>query len=395
MEYKQSGDRLIMKFVVLGGTGMMGRIAVRDLFESSKGEIVIASTELKRAQAAADKYNSGRVGAAQIDVKDTAALSGLLRDADVAVNCVQYYFNLDVMEGALRAGAHYLDLGGLYHTTLKQLRLDPRFRKEGLSAVLGMGSTPGITNVLAAYGSGFFDSISSIDIKFGAADFSKIKGRPFPVPYSVQTLLEEFTLPPMVFKKGRMVEEKPLGGLEQADFPKPVGRKTAFYTLHSELATFPSSFSGKGVKDVSFRVSFEKEFVEKVLFLSDTGMASDKPLDYKGSQVVPRELLSKAISLQPRPEVLKLDDYECLMADMKGRKSGKVKRIKVCCMARSMPAWGAAAGDVDTGTPPSIVAQMLASGEIEDKGAFPPEFHVPHKLFFKELNKRRMKIFLG
>src|SRR5512143_3399374 len=103
-----------MKFVVLGGTGMMGRIAVRDLFESdSRNEIVIASTELSRARTAAAIYKSPRVSGAQIDVDDTAALARLLSGADVAVNCVQYQHNLAVMEGALKAGSHYVDLGGL------------------------------------------------------------------------------------------------------------------------------------------------------------------------------------------------------------------------------------------------------------------------------------------
>ncbi len=383
-----------MKFVVLGGTGMMGRITVRDLFESGPGEIVIASTELQKARSAAAAYKSPRVTGAQVDVDDTPALARLLSGADVAVNCVQYQHNLSVMEGALKAGAHYVDLGGLYHTTKKQLRLDGRFRKEGLTAILGMGSTPGITNVLAAYGSASFDSIRSISIKFGAADFSRIEGRPFPVPYSVQTLIEEFTLPPMVYRKGRMVQEKPLGGMESAVFPKPIGRKTAFYTLHSELATFPESFGGKGVKDVSFRVSFDSSFVDKVLFLHDTGMASGRPISFKGAEIIPREFLAKAVSLQPRPKVKRLDDYECLMVEMRGRSRGKPKHVQAFCMARSMPGWGAAAGDVDTGTPPSIVARMLASGKITDKGAFPPEFHVPHVEFFKELEKRRMRVFL-
>src|SRR4030095_7318950 len=102
-----------MRFVVLGGTGMMGRIAVRDLFQC-KHEVVIASTDIKKSSEAASKYSSN-VTAAQIDVKDTAALSMLLRDADVAVNCVQYNLNLDVMRGALKGGAHYVDLGGLYY----------------------------------------------------------------------------------------------------------------------------------------------------------------------------------------------------------------------------------------------------------------------------------------
>ena len=55
------------------------------------------------------------------------------------------------MEVALEAGAHYLDLGGLYHVTREQVKLDLRFREAGLLAVLGMGSTPGKTNVMAAH----------------------------------------------------------------------------------------------------------------------------------------------------------------------------------------------------------------------------------------------------
>lgn len=373
---------------------MMGRVAVRDLFESGRGnEITIAGTDARKARDASGLYRSSRVEAAEADVRDRARTASLLRDCDVAVNCVQYQRNIDVMEAALKAGAHYVDLGGLYHMTLRQLKLHPRFKKAGLSAVLGMGSTPGITNVLAAHGSRLFDSIRSIDIKFGAADFSKIEGRPFPVPYSVSTLIEEFTLPPMVFRGRRMVREKPLGGIEQASFPAPVGRKTAFYTLHSELATFPSSFRKWGVRNVSFRVSFDREFVEKILFLSDTGLSSDKPMDYMGRKIVPREFLAKVISAQPRPKVRKLDDYECLLVEISGRKGGKSKKAQVCCMARPIPGWGAAAGDVDTGTPPSIVAQMLSRGQIEGKGVFPPEFNVPSDAFFRELEKRKMRIF--
>ncbi len=383
-----------MKFVVLGGTGMMGRIAVRDLFESDRrNEVVLAGTDLKRTEEAASKYGS-RVTSAAVDVRDHAAVSKLLSDADVAVNCVQYYFNLDVMEGALKAGTDYLDLGGLYHMTRKQLKLHDRFKKEGNTAILGVGSTPGITNILAAYGAGMLETVDSIDIRFGAADFSRIEGRPFPIPYSISTLIEEFTLEPVVFRNGRITKAKPLGGMEQVDFPKPIGRKTAFYTLHSELATFPTSFKPKGIRNVSFRVSFDSGFVEKILFLADTGMASDKPLVHKGAEVVPREFLARVISQQPRPKIIRLDDYECLLIDLHGRKGGKRKHVQVGCMARAKPEWGAAAGDVDTGTPPSIVAQMLASGKISEPGVFPPEYHVPHKEFFEALSKRRMKVFV-
>jgi saccharopine dehydrogenase-like NADP-dependent oxidoreductase len=98
--------------------------------------------------------------------------------------------------------------------------------------------------------------------------------------------------------------------------------------------------------------------------------------------------------MQPRPQIIELDDYECLMVEMAGKKKGRKRTIQVCCMARSIPEWNIAAGDADTGMPPSIVAQMMASGLIGERGAFPPEFHVPIQPFFEELKKRRMKVFI-
>jgi saccharopine dehydrogenase-like NADP-dependent oxidoreductase len=386
---------LFVKYVVLGGTGMMGRIAVRDLFESDRSnEIVIAGTDPRKAALSASAYKSARVSGVSVDVRDRASLSRILKDSDAAVNCVQYYHNLAVMEGALKAGTHYVDLGGLYYTTLKQLKLHHRFRKENLTAILGMGSTPGITNVLAAWGAERFDRIDSIDIKFGAADFSKTEGRPFPVPYSISTLIDEFTIPPVIFKNGKIKKQKPLSGFEHAKFPHPIGTKSAFYTIHSELATFPSSFRSWGVKNVTFRVSFDHDFVEKILFMADTGMASGEPVNYEGVKIVPREFLAKVISNQPRPKVKKLDDYECLLVEMSGKKGGRRKKIQACCLAKSIPEWGVSAGDADTGTPPSIVAQMIGEGQVHEHGVFPPEFHIPTESFFSELKKRKMRIFI-
>src|SRR5437870_10652976 len=91
-------------------------------------------------------------GAEHLDARDPGSLARALEGADVVVNAADYRLNLAVMRGALTAGAHYVDLGGLFHVTLKQLELDEEFREAGLTAILGMGSAPGKTNLLAAAG---------------------------------------------------------------------------------------------------------------------------------------------------------------------------------------------------------------------------------------------------
>src|SRR6266567_8097067 len=65
-------------------------------------------------------------GAEHVDARDYGSLAGALGDADVCVNCVDYRFNLSVMNAArVAADCHYVDLGGLFHMTRRQLELGP------------------------------------------------------------------------------------------------------------------------------------------------------------------------------------------------------------------------------------------------------------------------------
>ena len=66
-------------------------------------------------------------GDEHVDARDAASLARALRGASVCVNCADYRLNLDVMAGALATGCHYVDLGGLFHVTRRQLELDARF----------------------------------------------------------------------------------------------------------------------------------------------------------------------------------------------------------------------------------------------------------------------------
>ena len=88
-------------------------------------------------------------GAEHVDARQAGSLADALLGSSVCVNCTDYRLNLEVMQGCLAAGVHYIDLGGLFHMTRRQLELDRAFREAGLTAILGMGSAPGKTNLLA------------------------------------------------------------------------------------------------------------------------------------------------------------------------------------------------------------------------------------------------------
>ena len=65
-------------------------------------------------------------------VRDLAAsdeVAAGLSGVDVLVNTVSYRINLDAMRACLKAGCTYLDLGGLYWVTGRQLELGPEFER--------------------------------------------------------------------------------------------------------------------------------------------------------------------------------------------------------------------------------------------------------------------------
>lgn len=215
-------------------------------------------------------------GEEQVDASDPTAVARVLEGCAVCVNCADYRLNLSVMRGALQAGAHYVDLGGLYHVTKQQLELDGDVRERGLAALLGMGSAPGKTNLLAAAAVARLDvDPESLEIWAATRD-PAAEGHPFPAPYSVRTLRDELQMRPVVVEDGHVIEVSPLSGEATRALPE-VGDATGIYTLHSELATLPSAFSS--LQEASFRLCLSPGLLEKLLALEE----GEEPEPYEQS----------------------------------------------------------------------------------------------------------------
>ena len=189
-----------MKAVVLGGAGKMGCIAVQDLAGDQRvDEVVIGDRDLVQARTVAEIINSPKVSIQPVDVTDHDSVIGSLRGADACVNATVYYFNLEVMRACLDARVPYTDLGGLFHITRQQLDLNDEFENAAVSAVLCMGSAPGLPNVQARYAADHLDSIDYVRIYDG------IKPPPpesLHFSYAVPTIIDELTMAPMVYRRG-------------------------------------------------------------------------------------------------------------------------------------------------------------------------------------------------
>jgi lysine 6-dehydrogenase len=377
-----------MKIVVLGGAGMMGCIAVQDLARS-KGveEIVIADRNMAAAEQVAAIVGSSRISLAGVDVRDHEALVGILRGAGACINATVYYFNLEVMGACMEAGVPYVDLGGLFHTTQKQLQLHDQFQAVGVSAVLGVGSAPGIPNIQARYAADRLDTVDSIRIYDG------IKPPPADVvafSYAVPTIVDEMTMPPMVYRDGEFCACEPLTEFEDYWFTPPIGLLPMHLSLHSEVATLPVSFGYKGVRECFFKINYwgmAPETVKKVKVLADFGFASREPVQVAETSVAPRDLMVAMMSkyvpplasfLEP-PKNQPPDWTKEIVTEVTGTRYGRQVTYRLGTLTVK--------GALPTGVSPSIAAQWLAQGRIAP-GVYPPEQVLEPEPFFKELDQR-------
>ncbi len=366
-----------MRIAVLGAAGAMARVVIRDLLEFVPGVSITAAD--RRAVTHADP----RVRPALLDARDEAATARLLEGHDAVLNCVTYYFNLPIMRAALAARVPYTDLGGLYHGSMQQFGLHEAFAEAGVPALLGMGSTPGITNVMAGELARGLESVEAVHVRVGCIDRSA--SGPLPVPYALDTVLDEFSLEPIVFRDGRAAAVPPMSGREEIEFPEPVGRAEALYTLHSEVAMFPRSFPG--LREASFKVAFEPEFTKKVAFLVELGFTSREKI----GGVSPREMLLEVAARQSVPPG---DPQDCdvLRVDLTGSQGGRTVHRQAEMVVLPHPDWKVAAGSLDTGVPLSIAGQLLAAKTIATPGVLCPETAVPTELFFEMLARRHMRV---
>jgi saccharopine dehydrogenase (NAD+, L-lysine-forming) len=371
----------------------MGRITVRDLAETARdADIVVADRDVKAARRVA-KAMPRTVRVVEADASDPSALARALDGARVLINACHHDFNLRVMDAALQMGAHYADLGGLFHVTKLQMKRDAEFRAAGLLALCGIGSAPGIVNVMARSAADRMDRVHEIHVAVGTSDRTRREGASLlDTSYSILTVLDEASQPAALFTGGKLTFVEALSGPLRVDFPKPVGTMEPACTLHSEVATLPESFRAKGVREVSFRIAFPGGLMERLRFVHALGLTSTTPVRVGSSEVVPRQVLLALLTDAPKARAVgPRDEYEVLRVTVRGRQARRPVTEIVDCHVPGMRAWDVGV-DIDTGAPPSIVAQMLVSGEITARGVLPPEQAVPASSFFRALAGRRMRV---
>ncbi len=182
-------------FILIGGTGIQGRICARDLLESGYS-VLVCGRDVRKVLPLLTKWKK-KSAFHHLDLENTSGLRKAIRisGARVVVNCAELTYNVSVMRACLAEGVSCTDLGGLHTITAQQFALDNAFQKKEILCLTGCGSTPGIANVMAKYGAEKLDTLVSIDLGFAWDSDPKV----FVVPYSLPSIFAEFREKPVVY----------------------------------------------------------------------------------------------------------------------------------------------------------------------------------------------------
>ncbi|CAN5198455.1 saccharopine dehydrogenase C-terminal domain-containing protein [soil metagenome] len=377
-----------MKFLVLGA-GKMGYAVAYDLIRGAKVEkVVVADSSTDNLKELVKRLPDDKIIPVELDVTNEEELAQLMAEIDVAVSCITYKHNYELAKIALATKTHFIDLGGNEEIVAKEFMLDELAKEQGITIIPDLGLAPGLVSLLAVSAAESFDEIYDIRLRVGGLpanpddcfmDYCQV--------FSIDGLINEYNEDCTVLRDGKIFTVPSLSDNESIDFPRPFGTMEAFNTSGG-ISTLPQSYLGR-VQHLDYKTIRYPGHCDAIHMLKELGMMSKEPVETASGPVVPRDLLFKLLSDKlPKDE----PDVVLVRVMVSGLKEKKPVQIIWDCIDYADQAAGLTAMMRMTAFPASIVAQMIARGDITERGVLRQETAVPTKLFLAEMDGRGIRM---
>ncbi len=384
-----------MKIMVLGGCGIQGRTAVYDLsLQNDVEEVICADMNFENLHKIEKFADMTKVTQIKIEADNTNELETLFKEADVVVDLLPKFFLKNVHTAALATGTSIVNSN---YTNGGDADLDRKARDAGISIMPECGLDPGIDLIIYGHAVQQFDEVHLINSYCGGFPDKKACTNPinYKVSWTWSGVLSSTMRDASLIKNGKIVD---IPAMEQHDeknihyieFPGlgeleaiPNGNAVFFTDLLNVTDTI------KETGRYSLRWPGWSSFwnpLKKLGFLG-TGPIAGLPCN-----VSPIQFLDKLMG----PALEYTDDEKDLVAMLnifEGIKNGKkIRIINRLLITRDLDT-GLMAMSQGVGYPASIVAQMIANGEITQKGVLSPTKHISYELFMERLQKRGITCF--
>ncbi|WP_327743530.1 saccharopine dehydrogenase NADP-binding domain-containing protein [Streptomyces europaeiscabiei] len=362
------------KIVILGGAGEVGQWVTRDLVaRPSVTEVVIAEVSIDRARALATELGP-KARVIDVDMRQRGPLLEELRDAALLMNCTSHVFFDQVFELALEARVNYADLISEPSPQQRAATVEA-----GITAVSGLGISPGVTQVLARHAVDEFDQVDEIHV-------SGVSWRTIaPSRGGLETVLWELadrTPTRQYFQNGRFRGAAYLEGSRWVDFLEPVGRHRVYYVPHPETTSLVRSFPQ--LKFCATRVSWRDEIMEDVRVLNKYGLLDDAEVEGAGGKTIREAVRDRMWEVRGGERDDRGWALMCTV-EVVGLRDG---RSVVRTYQTGHPEWGHDTTGRVTGVSAAVGAELLAVRPPEQTGWIDPELAFEPGPFLAALEER-------
>lgn len=361
-----------MKFLVLGG-GKQGSACALELARRDDVDLVIvADLDVSNPPSFLEPWVGSKVELRAVDANDDEQVRAVMQTVDGVACALPYYFNVRMTRLAIESGCHFCDLGGKTELVDEQKELHEAAVQAGVSIVPDCGLAPGMVNVLAQGGIDSLDEVSSVQLFVGGLPQNPKPPLNYQIVYSMEGVLDYYTTPVLVLEDGEVREKEALTGVEEVDFPAPVGRLEAFLTAGG-ISRMPYRYQGE-IPEMTYKTLRYPGHATLMKAMRDLGLMSLDPIDVKGTSVVPRDAFIAAVSpILRNPDG---DDLVAMRVVVTGTKGGAPKTITYQMVDYFDEPTGVTAMMRTTGYSLAATARLQASRVIE-VGVYTPAECIP------------------
>lgn len=373
---------MMKKIVVLGGAAHMARPAIKYLNKLDEvAEIILADLNVEEAKKFGDELGP-KASVQKVDATNELTVSEVIKGTDLVMNFIgpYYRFGTVALSAAIQEGINYLDICDDYDVTIDALKLNDFAKDKNVTALTGMGASPGITNVLARLGADELDEVKEIHTYWVVGDAE---------PSGFGALVHMFhiiegKIP--TFKNGKIqhIQAFQRKTSQKVNFGDPVGEVTLYHVGHPEPITLSRYIDG--VETVTNYGALLPEFQNPMFkTLVDLGLTSEEPIPFRNEKVAPLEFLLDLFKLKQEKTFKKEsgensgDSVVAARIETIGKKSGEQAKYTFTKSSYDNMANG-------TSIPAGVAAELMLKGEVNVKGVIPPEGIDP-KLIIHALEK--------
>jgi lysine 6-dehydrogenase len=375
-----------MKIAVVGA-GLMGRAAVYDLARNETvSGIGLFDIDHKLAKEIAVRYGGRKTSAGRLDAGETKTAEKVFTGYDAVISAVTYRYNPGLAKAAIRAGAHFVDMGGNNDAVAAEFKFHAAAGKANVVVIPDCGLAPGMVSVIAAGDLARFDKPESLHIRVGGLPQKPRPPLDYQMVFSAEGLINEFYEPVVAIRNGRKVTLKPMTEVESLNF-RAIGELEAF-TTSGGTSTLPKTY-GRILKNLDYKTIRYPGFCEKFRLLLDLGLGEWEKVVADGASVSPRSLLKAVLDKN-----LSFGEPDLVLVRLttSGKVKGKRRTLASEIVDYEDRKTGLTAMMRCTAFPVAIIATMAADGRIKARGVVPQEIAVDPKTFESELAKRKIEI---